>query len=479
MAGATEPLDALSARWPRWVGELADFVAIPSVSSDPRRRGDIQRAADWLRARLRALGMSRASLVQTPGNPVVWAEWTTPGAASRVLMYGHYDVVTPGGRTEWHSPPFLPVARGGFLYGRGASDDKGPVVAQLAALDAWLSTRGRLPVNVTCLFEGEEEIGSPHLRALLRHRRPVARGPVFDAAVISDTRMLGPGLPTLVTGLRGSLAAELEVRGPRRDVHSGAFGGAIRNPAHVLAELIASLHDGAGRVSIAGFYRDVRPPGRDRFEGQPVARIITAQLLAQGGPRIAFGEPGFSTYERTAQRPALDVNGIEAGHTGPGAKGVIPARATAKLSFRLVPDQDPRRVAVLLRRHLARRLPRGVRLRTSFSKPVLPVTIDPFTPAAHAARAALEAGFGRAPALLDSGGTIPVVESFATRVGTPVLMGFARPDDGMHGPDERVDLSALAAGSRSLVHFLALMSKPAVHGVTSRSLTPPRVGAIA
>jgi acetylornithine deacetylase/succinyl-diaminopimelate desuccinylase-like protein len=460
MLDTDEPLAALAAGRQRWSAHLADFVSIPSVSGEPRHAADVRRAAAWLRARLHALGMPRAALVETPGHPIVWAEWRSRRPAPTVLIYGHYDVVAPGPAQEWRSPPFAPVERGGLLYGRGASDDKGPLSAQLAALEAWLAGTGRLPVNVTCLYEGEEEIGSVHLRRLIAGGwRPASQVGLVKAAVISDTRILAPDYPALIVGLRGSLAAEVEIAGSARDVHSGAFGGAIRNPAHVLCELLATLHDRSGRVAIAGFYDDVRPPAWTLRDGL-AERMTAAQIVVTAGRQVAFGERGFSAYERTALRPALDVNGLSAGHTGPGGKGIVPARALAKLSFRLVPAQDPHRVAVQFRRHLALHAPPGVRARAVFSKPATPVTIDPRRGALQAARAALRAGFGRAPALLFSGGTIPVVEQFAACIGDPVLMGFALADDGMHGPNERVHLGALAAGARSLVHFLSLIARP-------------------
>lgn len=462
MAATNSPLALLAARRSSWVDQLSEFVAIPSVSADPRHRDDVRRAAEWLRQRLAAVGMRRAVLLETRGHPLVRAEWTSSAAPASVLFYGHYDVVAPGAVSAWRSPPFAPCRRGRFLYGRGASDDKGPLLCHLAALEAWLSTAGRLPVNVSCLFEGEEEIGSPNLRRLLARRpRLNGRRPV-DAVVISDTRMLAPGRPALITGLRGGLAAEIEVVGPAHELHSGAFGGAVRNPAHALAELVAGLHDRSGRVSIEGFYRDVRAAPRLREE-ELVQQILASQIAAEAGTRFLFGEPGFSPGERATVRPALDVNGVHAGHIGPGGKGVIPAKATAKLSFRLVPDQDPRRVAALLQSHIARHRSEGLPVRTSFSKLSRPVVIDPGSPALSAAKEALAAGFGRQPVLLRSGGTIPVVELLAARVGVPVLMGFARADDGMHGPNERVDLAALAAGARSIVHFLERIGRHSSH----------------
>ena len=461
MSPTDRPLRALAAGRSRSIQQLAEFVSIPSFSSEPRHVNDVRGAAGWLRARLREAGIPRTALIETGGAPLVWGEWSVSDTAPTVLMYGHNDVVARGSGQSWRSPAFAPVRRGRFLYGRGASDDKGPLLAQLSAVEAWAKSVGQPPLNVLCLYEGDEEVGSPHLRRLLRAGRlpPSAVGPV-DAVLVCDTRMLAAGHPALVVGLRGSLAAEIDVRGSARDLHAGAFGGLVANPANELAALVTSLHDGQGRITIDGFYRDVAaPPYQHR---DPAAEgLVAKQLLSHAGPGVSAGERGFTAYERGALRPSLDVVGLMAGRAGPAGGVTIPRSAVAKLSFRLVPGQDPHGVAPLLQRHLTRRAPHGVTVRTAFSKPARPVVIDPRQAAIRAAIKALRSGFGRTPALLRSGGTIPVVQPFAMRVAVPVLMGFARPDDGMHGPNERVDLVALAAGARSLVHFLYLMSSHA------------------
>jgi acetylornithine deacetylase/succinyl-diaminopimelate desuccinylase-like protein len=365
-------------------------------------------------------------------------------------------VVGPEPLERWRTAPFSPALRGRFLYGRGASDDKGPLLCHVAAIAAWLAATGRLPVNVRCVFEGEEEIGSPHLAPVLRR----IAGDGVDAAVISDTRMLGPGQPTLIVGLRGGLAAELEVSGPERDLHSGAFGGAVHNPADVLCELVASLHDTEGRVAVPDFYRRVR--ARPAPVAPAPERRASRALLGAAGARWAFGERGYTAYEQTAFRPALGVSGLDAGHTGGGVKSIIPSRARAKLTLRLVPDQSPREIGALLHAHLASRAPPSARVALSLAKPAHPVSIDPSAPALRAAAHALRAGFGASPALLASGGTIPVVELLSARLRIPTaLMGFARPDDGMHAPNERVDLDALAAGTRACIYFLDLLAATA------------------
>jgi acetylornithine deacetylase/succinyl-diaminopimelate desuccinylase-like protein len=469
------PLRALEAARSRWVEHLAEFISIPTVSSDRRHADDVRRAASWLRARLQDAGVPRTTMIETSGAPLVWGEWSVNPGAPTLLMYGHYDVVAPGRGTSWNSPPFVPVQRGRFIYGRGACDDKGPLLAQLSALQAWATAHGQPPVNVLCLYEGEEEVGSPHLRLLLRtDRLPRPASGAIDAVLVCDTRMLAAGRPALVIGLRGTLAAEVEVLGSIRDLHPGAFGGLVANPSNELAALVSTLHDRDGRVAIDGFYRDVASPAR-AYRDPTAERMVAKQLLSHAGGHLSKGERGFTAYERGALRPSLDVVGLSAGEAGAAGGATIPGRAVAKLSFRLVPGQDPRRVAVLLQRHLAMRSPVGLTVRTRFSKPARPVAIDPRHASIRAARTALHAGFGRSPALLRSGGTIPVVELFATRVAVPVLMGFARPDDGMHGPNERVDLAALAGGARSLVHFLDLMSNQRPRASGPRRLAPHAV----
>lgn len=469
------PLRALAAGRLQFTQHLAEFVSIPTVSSDRRHAGDIRRAAEWLRARLQDAGIPSTTLIETSGAPLVWGEWSVSTAAPTVLMYGHYDVVSPGLESSWRSPPFIPVKRGRFMFGRGASDDKGPVLAQLSAVKAWATAHGQPPINVLFLYEGEEEVGSPHLRRLLRDGRlPRCATGAVDAVVVCDTRMLAAGRPALIVGLRGALAAELEVRGSVRDLHSGAFGGLVANPCNVLAALVSSFHDRDGRIAVDGFYRDVASPTRAHRD--PAAEgLVARQLLSAAGSPPSHGERGFSAYERGALRPSLDVVSLAAGQAGPANGATIPGRAVAKLTFRLVPRQDPGRVAVLLHRHIALRSPRGVTVRTTFSKPARPVVIDPREAAIRLAAIALHAGFGRSPAVLYSGGTIPVVALLASRVAVPVLMGFARPDDGMHGPNEHVDLSALTAGGRALVHYLYLMSNERPRALRPGQMRPHAV----
>ena len=318
--------------------ELQDFVRFPSVSAQPRHAGDVKGCAAWLADHLRRIGLEHIRVIPTPRHPIVYADWVLSPGKPTVLIYGHYDVQPADPLREWRSPPFEPVVRGQSLYGRGACDDKGQMFAHVKAIEIHLRTRSLLPVNVKCLFEGEEEIGSPNLIPFLkRHRRALAA----DVVVMSDSPMADADRPAITYAVRGGLGLELTVRGPRRDLHSGLFGGAVRNPLQALCEIIASLHDRRGRVAIPGFYDQVRlwPPE----ERATMARNgpSDATVLRDAGAAQGWGEEGYTLHERTTIRPALTINGLVGGYQGPGGKAVIPAVASAKLSFRLVPDQDP------------------------------------------------------------------------------------------------------------------------------------------
>lgn len=433
---------------------LARLLAIPSVSSDPARRGDARRAADFLVAHLRRLGFDGARAVDTSSNPLVLAEWLHAPGRPTLLLYGHYDVQPAGGR--WRSPPFRPVLRAGRVFARGASDDKGQLWCHLSALDACLASSGRLPVNVRVILDGDEETGSgPLLRYVARHAASLRA----DAALMSDTRMFAPDRPALIVGLRGGLGLNVTALGPPRDLHSGHFGGAVANPAQALAGILASLHDRRGRIAVPGLYDQVRrrtPEQRQRLNrlGVPEARI----LQDAGVPRGA-GELGFTAYERLTTRPALIIQRLAAGAPGRAPHSVIPASASAQLRFRLVPDQSAAEVERLVRDHLARLTPPGVRLHVETFMRAEPALIHPRHPAMLAARRALRRTFGSPVRLLRSGGSIPVVESFQRELHIPtVLMGFALAEDNAHGPDESFGLDRLAKGAEASIRFLHLLA---------------------
>ena len=463
-----------------FVEELKEFVRFPSISAQPEHAEDMRRCAAWLHNHLRRIGLA-SRVVPTAGHPLVYAEWRKVAEGGTVLLYGHYDVQPPDPLAEWRSPPFEPTVRGESLYGRGACDDKGQLWAHVKALEAYLRTAGALPVNVVCVFEGEEEIGSTHLIPIVqRHRRMLHA----DVAVISDMRMRAPERPAITYALRGALSLELEVRGPEKDLHSGLFGGAVHNPLQALCEMLARLHDARGRVAIPGFYDAVR--SWDASERAYLARTgpDDEEILRDAGAEQPWGEEGYTLYERTTLRPALTVNGIAGGYVGKGAKAVIPSRAVAKLGFRLVPDQDPAEVERLFRAQVARLTPPGVRsvVRSGFG--ALPALMDREHPAMRAAASAFERGFGCTPVFLRSGGTIPVVNALQEILQVPtLLMGLALPDDGLHGPNEKFHLPNLYRGIDTFIWLLdgirrirtKSRERPSLDGARRASAWPTRV----
>jgi acetylornithine deacetylase/succinyl-diaminopimelate desuccinylase-like protein len=433
---------------------------MPTVSSDPRHAGELVRCARALAARLERAGL-RPRLLTPARHPVVVAAAPPLPGRPTVLLYTHYDVQAAGG--GWSSPPFEPTRRGADLHGRGASDDKGQLLCHLRAVESLLRS-GAPAVNAVVVLDGEEEIGSPGLPAVLagvvRRTRP-------DAALISDTRMLAPGRPALTVGLRGSLAVELELRGPRGDLHSGAFGGAVHNPLQALSEVVAGLHDAGGRIAVPGLYAGVR-----RLPAGERALRSDREILAEAGVPRGWGEAGYSAYERTVARPALTVNGIAGGHQGPGPKSVIPARAVAKLSLRLVPGQDADAAERALRAHLRRVVPDTQRWRLTRQSDSAPILMDTGDAAHRAAVRACQRVWGRAPVRLRSGGAIGAAELLAVRFGVPtVLLGFALPDDRAHGPDEKFHLPHLDLGAATVAVFLRELGQ-AVRPRRQRSTSP-------
>lgn len=448
----TDPRQLIRSQQPRFLNELSDFLRIPSVSARSDHDGPTRLAAVWIRDALAAAGLE-VEIMETPGHPVVLGEWRGAGAeAPTILIYGHYDVQPAEPLDEWTSPPFQPEVREGRLYARGSADDKGQLFLHVKALEAILATRGSLPVNVVVLAEGEEEVGSPSLVPFVEaHRERLA----CDAVVISDSAMFAPGLPSLLFSLRGLAYLELRMRAARSDLHSGAYGGAVPNPATALARILATFHDETGRVALPGFYDDVvewDEETRAAIRGLPFDE--EEFRTGVGAPGLA-GEAGYSTLERLWIRPTCEVNGLLSGYTGEGAKTVLPARSMAKVSFRLVPDQDPHRVAEKFREHVSRVAPPGVEVEVVELHGGRPWrgTLD--GPLAEAARVALEEGFGVAPVPVGEGGSIPIVGEFERILGAPVLLlGFALPGANMHAPDEWFPVEHLERGPITLVRLL-------------------------
>jgi len=450
--GRPHPLNYALQNRSRFVAELKDFIRFPTVSAQPEHAGDLKRCAKWLAEHLRWIGLKNVRVIPTAGHPIVYADWLQKPALPTVLIYGHYDVQPPDPLDEWHSPPFDPVVLGEQLYGRGASDDKGQLFTHIKALEAYLTTAGVIPVNVRCIFEGEEEIGSPNLTAFLRRNKKALNA---NVAVMSDTRMLAPDRPALTYAMRGALSVEVEIQGAAQDLHSGNYGGAIHNPLQALCEMVASLHNSEGRIMIPGFYERVRQWSDDERMLMARSGPSDENILGDATAKAGWGEPGYTLYERTTIRPALTINGITGGYQGPGGKAVIPARAAVKLNFRLVPDQDPLEIDKLFRKHIARLTPNTVTSEVRTSLTAQPALIDRTHPALRAAAVAYVAGFGRAPAFLRSGGSIPIVNSIQEIFGIPtVLMGFALPDDRMHAPNEKFHLPNFYHGIATSIHFL-------------------------
>lgn len=429
--------DYLDRHRERNLGELLELLRIPSISTDPARQQDVRQAAEFVAGKLAALGFE-ALLLETPRHPVVLGRFQADPQAPTVLIYGHYDVQPPDPLELWTSAPFEPVVKDGLIVARGASDDKGQFFAHIKGAEALLATTGTLPVNLTFVIEGEEEIGSPNLTPVIEaHRDWLAA----DVVLISDGAMVAPDTPTITYGLRGLAYVELTVRGAGRDLHSGAYGGGAPNAIHALARIIAQLHDAQGRVTVPGFYDavvELSDAERELFRQVP---FDEARFKAEAGLRATPGEAGYTLLERLWARPTLDCNGIGGGFQGEGAKTVIPAEARAKISCRLVPNQDPQEITTKLAAHLKALAPEGVEVSVTELHGARPALTPIDAPAVQAAARALEAVFGRPVVFARTGGTIPVVSTFAQLLGAQVVMvGLGLESDRAHAPNEKFDL---------------------------------------
>lgn len=453
MTSASIPADL--ERWladhdARAMADLDAFLRIPSVSARSEHNADTARAAGWLRDALARIGFS-ATVMRTPGHPVVLGEWRkAPPGAPTILIYGHYDVQPPEPLDLWTSPPFEPTVRDGKLFARGSVDDKGQLWVHVMALAAHLGARGTLPVNVIVLAEGEEEVGSANLEAFIKqHRDRLA----CDSVVISDSTMFAPGIPSILSSLRGLAYLEVTVRGPASDLHSGMYGGAVVNPAMALARALATLHDTRGRIAIKGFYDRVKPFPAAVLKGMRRLPHSDAKFREEVGVRALGGEAGKTTLEKLWTRPTCEINGMLSGYTGEGAKTVLPAEAMAKVSFRLVPDQRPEDVERQLKSHLMKRLPAssGVTVQVKALHGGRPWRADLDGPLYDAARVALRAAFGREPVIVGEGGSIPVVGDFERILNAPVLLvGFGLPGENAHAPDEWISVDNLRRGMRAM-----------------------------
>ena len=435
----------------RFQEELFEFLRIPSVSARSEHAADTQDAARWVADQMTNAGL-KSSVFETPGHPVVLGEWRgAPAGAPTILIYGHYDVQPPEPLDEWVSPAFEPTVRDGNLYARGASDDKGQLFIHVKALEARLKGAGTLPVNVVVLAEGEEEVGSPNLVPFVEAHKDRLKA---DAVVISDSSMFAQGLPSLLFSLRGLAYFEIHVRGPEGDLHSGTYGGAVVNPGNVMAELLSSLKDHQGRIAISGFYDDVMEwDEKTRADIRSLPFDVSGFEAEVGAPGFN-GEAGYTLLERLWIRPTCDVNGILCGYTGEGAKTVLPARAMAKVSFRLVPNQTPERVKELLEAHLSEVAPPEVTVEVVELHGGRPWKAELEGKYFEAAQAALGKAFGTPPVLTGEGGSIPIVVDFQEILEAPVLlMGFAPPGANMHAPNEWIPLENFEKGIRAVARF--------------------------
>lgn len=435
----------------RFLEELKTLLAIPSVSTLPEHQVDVLHTADWLAGQLRALAMDAVEIIPTAGHPVVYGEWLRAPGKPTILVYGHYDVQPADPFDEWDTPPFTPTVRGEYLYARGASDMKGQLFAQLKAMEA-LHAQGDYPINIKYLLEGEEEIGSPNLGDFIERNKERLQ---CDAVLNCDSMIHGPALPSITYSLRGLAYFEIEVHTAKKDLHSGRFGGSVPNPIHELARLIDGLHDSEGRVTLPGFYDKARPLDAD--ERAALARIPynDAEWLEMATAETLTGEAGYTTIERVGARPALDVNGIWGGFTGAGAKTVLPAKAFAKLSARLVADQNVNEVQAMLLAYLAANAVDGVTVKLHQHSAGPGAIMDRHSSYMRAACAALQEVFGVEPIFTREGGSVPVVAMMQQMLGVDsIMLGFALPSDGIHGPNEKQYLPNTWRGVETYIRFL-------------------------
>jgi acetylornithine deacetylase/succinyl-diaminopimelate desuccinylase-like protein len=439
----------------RWLRQLAELIAFPSISALPQHRRYIKLCARWLARHLAEMGLQNVQVFPgiKGGHPSVYADWLHAAGKPTLLFYGHYDVQPIDPVKEWRTPPFKATIIGENLFARGASDDKGQLFIHLKAIESYLRTTGSLPINIKVWLEGEEEIGSPNLSSFFNREGKRLQA---DAVLVSDTEMLELNRPSIIYGLRGNLSCELEVSGPRHDLHSGRYGGAVHNPLQALSEMIGGLHDRKGRVAIPGFYRRVRELKPAQLQESRCACARHQQILRDLDIPAGWGEAGYSLFERMTSRPALTVNGLAGGYTGPGTKAVIPRKGLAHFSFRLVPDQEPKEIAQLLRSHIAAITPPAVRSTLKIIGGSRPVLLPIRSAVMQATVRAVQQTWGVSPVFTRSGGTIPLVEQLHRSLNVPiVLLGFGLADDDIHAPNEKMHLPTFFRGIETVIRLIA------------------------
>ncbi len=442
----------------KFVDELKEFLKIPSISTNPENSNDVRKCAGYVKSQLEEIGLENVKLYETPGHPIVYGEWLNAGKGKpTILIYGHYDVQPVDPVELWTDPPFSPTIRNGNIYARGSADDKGQVYIHIKSLQAHFINNKSLPVNIKFLIEGEEEIGSENLDAFIENNKELLK---CDYVVVSDTAMFDRDVPSICYGLRGLAYMQVDVTGPNRDLHSGSFGGAVDNPINALAHIICKLKDDNGKILIEGFYDDVRqltPKEREEYSKLPFDEKRYKKDLEIDE---LFGEEGYTTLERASGRPTLDCNGIWGGFQGEGAKTVLPSKAGAKISMRLVPDQQPGKIEKLFAEYVRKISPKSVKVKISSLHGGKGAITPIDSPAMGAAVEALRKGFGKEPVFMREGGSIPVVNTFQTLLGAPtILLGFGLPDENAHSPDEHLNLTNFHKGILSISHFLNELSK--------------------
>src|SRR5512143_2389843 len=436
----------------RFLTELKHILTIPSISTDPEHKQDMQRAAEWMADQLRSIGMENVQILRTGGHPVVYGDWLHAGkSAPTVMVYGHYDVQPPDPLELWQTPPFEPDVRGDNLYARGSADMKGQVVASLKAVESVMKNGG-LPVNIKWLIEGEEEIGSEHLDDFIKDHKDLLKS---DVCLNTDAGIIAADKPAITTGLRGLAYYELKVYGPSKDLHSGLYGGIIHNPAQALAELIAGMHDKKGRVTLPGFYDKVRKLGKKDHKAFAKLPLKKKTYLAQTGAPALWGEPDFTPPERLGARPTLEINGMLSGFTGSGAKTVLPAWAMAKISCRLVPDQTPKDTTKQLQKYLKAHAPKDVTWELTYLHGAGAALVSNESAGVKAMSRAFQATWGKKPYMYSEGGSVGVVVQLQKRLGVDSLLtGFSLPDCDAHSPNEKLHLPTWDKGIDTLIHFL-------------------------
>ncbi len=437
-------IDFINVNREKYLEELKAFLAIPSISALPEHAGDVKRCAEWCADEMRRIGLQNVRLIDTPGNPVVYGDWLGAPGAPTILFYGHYDVQPVDPLNLWETPPFEATIRDGEIYARGSADDKGQVFMHFKAVEAHIKQSGRLPVNIKFILEGEEEVGSVNLDNFVKAHKDDLNA---DVVVISDSPMFARGVPSICYGLRGLVYFQIDLRGSNTDLHSGSFGGAVANPAMVLSQMLASMKDRGGRIKIPGFYDDVVALTEEERAAWATLPFNERQYKKDFGIPKVFGESGYTTLERTWARPTFEVNGLLSGFTGEGAKTVLPAVAMAKVSMRLVANQDPDKIANLFEAHLKKIAPKTVAVKVTRmhgGKPWMTSYDNPFV---QAAGRAIEKGFGQKPVYTREGGSIPVVSTFQEELGLPsVLFGVGLPDENAHAPNEKLDVANFHGG---------------------------------